>query len=143
MIYPIPPKQICNCHGNGVIVLFIWNAYRGVLHSRNVVDDFRNLFGNVQKFRNLEIRNTFKAKFDWFCGARNSLYDRDLQELVILLRLQWSIDHQYMLFNTRCKNKSDSHYHYRHPHYKRTTTSSIHIVRNLLHTLFILWKDSG
>ena len=24
----------------------------GVLHSRNVVDDFRNLLGNVQKFGN-------------------------------------------------------------------------------------------
>ena len=36
---------------------------RGVLHSRNVVDDFRTLFGNVQKFGNnieklkLEIRS--------------------------------------------------------------------------------------
>ena len=53
---------------------------RGVLHSRNVVDGFRNLFGNVQKFieicRNLEIRTTFKAKFDWFCGARNPLCER-------------------------------------------------------------------
>jgi len=25
---------------------------RGVLHSRNFVDDFRNLFGNAQKFGN-------------------------------------------------------------------------------------------
>ena len=45
---------------------------RGVLHSRNVVDDFRNLFGNVQKFGNnieiwkLEIRS--KPKFDWFAA---------------------------------------------------------------------------
>ena len=52
-----------------------------------------------------------------------------------------SIDYQYMLSNTRCKNKGDSHYHQRHPHYKRTT--STHIVRNLLRILFILWKDSG
>ena len=60
------------------------SSQRGVLHSRNVVDDFRNLFGNVQKFgNNIEIWK-LEAKFDWFFGARNPLCDRDLQELVIL-----------------------------------------------------------
>ena len=40
-----------------------WRFAEGVLHSRNVIDDFRNLFGNLKKFGNnieiwkLEIRS--------------------------------------------------------------------------------------
>ena len=62
---------------------------RGGLHSKKVVDDFRNLFGNVQKFGNnieiwkLEIRS--KQNLIGFAAPAIFLYDGDFQELVILL----------------------------------------------------------
>ena len=73
------------------------------------------MFGNVQKFGNntqiLKLELGSKQNLIGFAApAIFFLYDRDLQELVILLWLQWSTDYQYMLSNTKCKNKGDSHY---------------------------------
>ena len=50
---------------------FLNGVLTGVLHSRNVVDDFRNLLGKDIEIWKLELLNTFKTKFDWFYGARD------------------------------------------------------------------------
>ena len=54
---------------------------RGVLHSKNVMDAYRNLFGNVQKFEN----NIEIWKLKMILWRPQSLYNSVLQELVIHL----------------------------------------------------------